>query len=105
MTKMKPFSIIQAFTALWEMKDKEMASFSKFVLNFIQTELNWDDIHLCKKNQQESWTLEQNIYDFEMTAISLLLISQRAVKAWIIENGFYLCYEQSIVIRYDAYFN
>ena len=68
------------------MKDKEMASFSKFVLNFIQTELNWDDIHLCKENQQESWILEQNIYDFEMAAISFLLISERAVKAWIADN-------------------
>ena len=75
-----------------------MASFSKFVLNFIQTELNWDDIHLCKENQQESWILEQNIYDFEMTAISLLLISQRAVKAWIIENGFIFVIDNLILI-------
>ena len=57
-----------------------------------------DEIHLGKKNQQESWILKQNIYDFEMTAISLLLISQRAVKAWIIENGFIFVIDNLILI-------
>ena len=81
MAEIKQFSIIQAFTALWETKDKEMASFSKFILNLIKTDKIEMTFTLVIKNQQESGIFEQNIYDFEMTAISFLLISQRAVKA------------------------
>ena len=47
MVEIKQFSIIQAFTALWEIKDKEMASVSDLILNFIQMnkiEQNWDKI-------------------------------------------------------------
>ena len=36
MAEIKQFSIIQAFTALWEIKDKEMASVSNWILNFIK---------------------------------------------------------------------
>ena len=84
MAEIKQFSIIQAFTALWEIKDKEMASVSDFILNFIQ--MNKIGIKLIQ--EQEIWILEQNGCDFEIAVISLILISQRAVKAWIIENCF-----------------
>ena len=36
MAEIKQFSIIQAFTAHWEIKDKEMASVSNWILNFIK---------------------------------------------------------------------
>ena len=47
MAEIKQFSIIQAFTAPWEIKNKEMASVSNLILNLIKMnkiEQNWDKI-------------------------------------------------------------
>ena len=53
----------------------------QFILNLIKTDKIEMTFILAIKNQQESGILEQNKYDFEIPAISILLISQRAVKA------------------------
>ena len=50
MEKSLKFSIIQEFTALGEIKDKEMASFSLLTLNFIEKEHNHIDTDLRLQN-------------------------------------------------------
>ena len=58
MAEIKQFSIIQAFTAHWEIKDKEMASVSNWILNFIK--MNKIEIKLIQdskiKRKFEFWS-------------------------------------------------
>ena len=65
-----------------------MASVSDLILNFIK--MNKIGIKLIQDSETGTGKLflEQIGCDFEMAAISLIFISQRAIKAWIIENCF-----------------
>ena len=82
----RPFSIIQAFTVLWAIKNKEMATF-----------LGWSSkLEKIRENPQLRHDIsflsiiivkfKEFHFNSKTTAISLFFIAQSAVKAKIIDN-------------------
>ena len=83
----KPISIMQAFTAFWAIKNKEIAAFLELKWKSLNFMIIMDKNYILCNNWGFSLIFSKFEPHLRNLGISLFFIAQRAVKTRIIENG------------------